>query len=340
MASGPAAPRAGVRGSEFVSVRNLHVRFVDKESTVYAVNGVNFALRRGEVLCILGESGSGKSVTLRALMRLLPGGKAEVEGDVRVDGRDIMTLSEADVAAMRGGTVAMIFQEPMTALDPVYTIGYQIAETIVRHEGVGWTEARARALELFERVQIPSATRRLKAYPHELSGGLRQRAMIALALSCRPGLLLADEPTTALDATVQIQILLLLRSLQEELGMGVIFVTHDVGVAGEIADRLAIMYAGRFVETGPVDTVMKTPLHPYTEGLLASTVHGAMRGRRLQAIRGSPPNMEAVSDACSFAPRCPHAADQCERGVPAERWVDTGHMVRCVRLGEFAYRAR
>ena len=340
MAPGLAAKRAGDRRAEFVSVRDLHVRFVDKDSTVYAVNGVNFGLRRGEVLCILGESGSGKSVTLRALMRLLPDGKAQVEGNVRVDGRDVMALGEAEMAAMRGGTVAMIFQEPMTALDPVYTIGYQIAETIVRHEGVGWTEARARALELFERVQIPSATRRLKAYPHELSGGLRQRAMIALALSCKPGLLLADEPTTALDATVQIQILLLLRSLQEELGMGVIFVTHDVGVAGEIADRLAIMYAGRFVETGPVEAVMKAPLHPYTEGLLASTVHGAMRGRRLQAIRGSPPNMEVVPDACSFAPRCPYAKDQCGRGVPAERWAESEHMARCVRLGEIAYQAR
>ena len=340
MEAGPTPSGAGDWRTEFVSVRNLQVRFVDRDSTVYAVNGVNFELRRGEVLCILGESGSGKSVTLRALMRLLPGGKTEVEGDVRVDGRDIMALSEADVATMRGGTVAMIFQEPMTALDPVYTIGHQIEETIVRHKGVRWTEARARALELFERVQIPSAARRLRAYPHELSGGLRQRAMIALALSCNPGLLLADEPTTALDATVQIQILLLLRSLQEELGMGVIFVTHDVGVAGEIADRLAIMYAGRFVETGPVDTVMKTPLHPYTEGLLASTVHGAMRGRRLEAIKGSPPNMEAVSDACSFAPRCRYAEDKCERGVPAERWVESERMARCVRLGEFAYQAR
>ena len=321
-------------------MRNLHVRFVDKDSTVYAVNGVNFELCRGEVLCILGESGSGKSVTLRALMRLLPDRKAKVEGDVRVDGRDIMELSEAEVATMRGGTVAMIFQEPMTALDPVYTIGYQIAETIVRHEGVRWTEARARALELFERVQIPSAKRRLRAYPHELSGGLRQRAMIALALSCKPGLLLADEPTTALDATVQIQILLLLRSLQQELGMGVVFVTHDVGVAGEIADRLAIMYAGRFVETGPVGAVMEAPLHPYTEGLLASTVHGAMRGQRLQAIKGSPPNMEVVPDACSFAPRCPYARDKCERGVPAERWAEPEHMARCVRLGEISYQGR
>ena len=316
------------------------MRFVDKDSTVYAVNGVNFELRRGEVLCILGESGSGKSVTLRALMRLLPGGKTEIAGDVRVNGRDIMALGERELAAVRGGTIAMIFQEPMTALDPVYTVGYQIAETIVRHEGVRWAEAEARALELFERVQIPSATRRLKAYPHELSGGLRQRAMIALALSCKPGLLLADEPTTALDATVQIQILLLLRSLQQELGMGVVFVTHDIGVAGEIADRLAIMYAGRFVETGPVNTVMQAPLHPYTEGLLASTVHSTTRGQRLHAIQGSPPNMEVLPDACSFAPRCPYARDKCETGVPAESWAATDHMARCVRLGEISYQDR
>ena len=316
------------------------MRFVDKDSTVYAVNGVNFELRSGEVLCILGESGSGKSVTLRALMRLLPGDKAEVAGDVRVDGRDIMALSERELAAVRGSTIAMIFQEPMTALDPVYTVGYQIAETIVHHEGVSWAEADARALELFERVQIPSAKGRLKAYPHELSGGLRQRAMIALALSCRPSLLLADEPTTALDATVQIQILLLLRSLQQELGMGVVFVTHDIGVAGEIADRLAIMYAGRFVETGPATTVMRAPLHPYTKGLLASTVHGTMRGRRLQPIEGSPPNMEVLPDACSFAPRCPYARDKCRDGVPAENWVATEHMARCVRLGEIPYQGR
>ena len=316
------------------------MRFVDKDSTVYAVNGVNFELRRGEVLCILGESGSGKSVTLRALMRLLPGEKSEIAGDVRVNGRDIMALGEGELAAVRGGTIAMIFQEPMTALDPVYTVGYQIAETIVRHEGVRWAEAQARALELFDRVQIPSATRRLKAYPHELSGGLRQRAMIALALSCKPGLLLADEPTTALDATVQIQILLLLRSLQQELGMGVVFVTHDIGVAGEIADRLAIMYAGRFVETGPVNTVMKAPLHPYTEGLLASTVHSTTRGQRLHAIKGSPPNMEVLPDACSFAPRCPYARDKCETGVPAESWAETDHMARCVRLGEISYQGR
>ena len=340
MATGLAATGAGDRRAEFVSVRNLHVRFADKDSTVYAVNGVNFELRRGEVLCILGESGSGKSVTLRALMRLLPGGKTEITGDVRVNGRDIMALGERELAAVRGGTIAMIFQEPMTALDPVYTVGYQIAETIVRHEGVRWAEAEARTLELFERVQIPSARRRLKAYPHELSGGLRQRAMIALALSCKPGLLLADEPTTALDATVQIQILLLLRSLQQELGMGVVFVTHDIGVAGEIADRLAIMYAGRFVETGPVNTVMKAPLHPYTEGLLASTVHSTTRGQRLHAIKGSPPNMEVLPDACSFAPRCPHARDKCETGVPAESWAATDHMARCVRLGEISYQGR
>jgi peptide/nickel transport system ATP-binding protein len=321
-----------------VSVRDLQVRFVGAGRTVYAVNGVSFSLRAGEILCILGESGSGKSVTLRALMRLLPAGRVEVAGDVRVDGHDLLRLSERDLASVRGRTMAMIFQEPMTALDPVYTIGDQIAETIVRHQGASWADAETRALELLEKVQIPSARRRLRAYPHELSGGLRQRAMIAIALSCGPRVLLADEPTTALDATVQIQILLLLRSLQKEMGMGVVFVTHDISVAGEIADRLAIMYAGRIVESGPVVKVMRAPLHPYTEGLLASTVRGDRRGRRLQAIEGSPPSMERLPVMCSFAPRCPYRQDPCTQGVPAERWTTPERMVRCVRVDDIRLR--
>ena len=327
-------PNPGGPRTEVASVRDLHVHFVGKESTVHAVNGVSFSLMSGEALCILGESGSGKTVTLRALMRLLPMRKVQVRGEVRVNGRDIMGLTEKELALIRGGTVAMIFQEPMTAFDPVYTVGYQIAETIVRHEKVSWNAAHAQALQLFERVHIPSAKRRLKAYPHELSGGLRQRAMIALALSCKPRILLADEPTTALDATVQIQILLLLRSLQKELGMAVVFVTHDIGVAGEIADRLAVMYAGRFVETGPVRTVMRSPAHPYTKGLLASTVHGGMRGRRLEPIKGSPPNMESLPDACSFAPRCRYVGEACQNEVPAESWATSEHMARCIRLNE------
>lgn len=315
-----------------VDVEDLHVSFVNKDTTVYAVNGVTFSLDPGEVLCILGESGSGKSVTLRALTRLLPKGKTRISGRVHVDGRDIMALNTAELSRVRGKIIAMIFQEPMTALDPVYTIGDQIAETVIRHEGASREAAYARALELLELTQIPSAKRRLKAYPHELSGGLRQRAMIAIALSCRPRVLLADEPTTALDATVQIQILLLLRQLQKELGMGVIFVTHDLGVAGEIADRIAVMYAGRFVESGPVGAVMRDPLHPYTQGLMASTVHGQLKEKRLRTIEGSPPNMEKLVDACSFAPRCPYAEARCLEGVPPEISPVPARMARCILL--------
>ena len=227
-------------------------------------------------------------------------------------------MSERELADLSGGKVAMIFQEPMTAFDPVYTVGDQIAETIMRHEGVSQADARKRALELFELVQIPSAQRRLKNYPFEMSGGMRQRAMIALALCCRPSLLLADEPTTALDATVQIQILLLLRRLQKELGMAVIFVTHDVGVALEIADRIAVMYAGRFVESGPVRDILRTPAHPYTRGLFASNVIAGMRGKALQAIPGSPPDLTRLPPGCSFAPRCTLALPKCTRPCRAK----------------------
>src|SRR3954462_15598309 len=232
-------------------IRDLSVRFVTREATVHAVNGISFSVQPGEVLCILGESGSGKSVTLRALMRLLPPRRTQIEGSIRVCGEDVLAMRNRDLRDLRGGLVSMIFQEPMTALDPVYTVGQQIGETVRQHTSVSRAAARARAFELLELVRIPSAERRLDAYPHELSGGLRQRVMIAMALSCNPRLLLADEPTTALDATVQVQILILLRRLQRELGMGMIFVTHDLGVASEIADRIAVMYAGRIVESGP-----------------------------------------------------------------------------------------
>ena len=225
----------------------------------------------------------------------------------------------------------MIFQEPMTALDPVFTIGEQIAETIRRHEGISHAEAYRRALELLEMVQIPSAARRLKSYPHEMSGGMRQRAMIALALSCRPAVLLADEPTTALDVTVQIQIIVLLRQLQQELGMAVVFVTHDVGVAAEVADRVAVMYAGRFVETGPTEKVIGWPTHSYTAGLLASTVLGAARGQRLEAIPGSPPDMTALPPGCTFAPRCRFAEPCCRKTIPPEFAIASDRAVRCQR---------
>lgn len=319
-----------------VRARNLKVSFVSRDAAVTAVNGIDLDLAQGEVLCILGESGSGKSVTLRALMRLNLKGKTVMSGELNVAGHDIMTIPDGRLSSVRGKVVSMIFQEPMTALDPVYTVGRQIAETVIRHEGISRREADGRALELLELVQIPSAKRRLGAYPHELSGGLRQRAMIAMAISCRPKLLLADEPTTALDATVQIQILLLLRRLQEELGMGVIFVTHDLGVAGEIADRIAVMYAGRIVETGSTIDLLSGPLHPYAKGLLGATVHSGTRGKRLTTIPGSPPDLRQPIAGCAFAPRCLHMIDACRAEVPEIRQMLPGRAVRCIRSHEVA----
>jgi peptide/nickel transport system ATP-binding protein len=322
---------ATAAAAPLVRMRDLQVRFVSRDRTVHAVNGVDMDLAAGEVLCILGESGSGKSVTLRALLRLLPK-TAQVSGTIEVGGLDVQALDQAALADFRGGDAAMIFQEPMTALDPVFTIGRQITETVRRHEGASQREAEARALELLELVQIPSAKRRLAAYPHELSGGLRQRAMIAVALACRPKLLLADEPTTALDATVQIQVLLLLRRLQEQMGMGVIFVTHDLGVAGEIADRVAVMYAGKVVEEGPVGAMMRAPLHPYPKGLLGATVHAGLRGKRLTTIPGAPPALETLPMGCAFMPRCAEAEDACGVAPPAPRSPMPGRMARCIRV--------
>ncbi len=231
----------------------------------------------------------------------------------------------------------MIFQEPLLALDPVYTVGQQIVEAIRRHERISKAEARARALALFERVRIPSPDRRLDAYPHEMSGGMRQRAMIALALACRPKLLLADEPTTALDATVQIQILLLLRELQRDLGLSIVFVTHDLGAAVEVADRIAVMYAGRIVEEGSARDLIRNPRHPYTIGLLKSRAHGSLaKGSRLEAIPGSPPDLANLPPGCAFAPRCPLAIDACRAAAPPAIAIGPGHRARCIRTEEAA----
>lgn len=326
--------------SNLVEIRDLNVRFTG-ERTVYAVNNINLTLGEGEVVGLLGESGSGKSVTLRALMRLLPKKRTVVSGGIRAAGRDVLALNDEELSAFRGQTVSMIFQEPALALDPVYTIGQQISESVMRHEGKSRVDASARALEMLDLVRIPSAKRRLDAYPHEMSGGMRQRAMIALALACKPRILLADEPTTALDATVQIQILLLLRELQRELGMSVIFVTHDIGVANEICDRVAVMYAGQIVETGTTSQIVKTPIHPYARGLLASTIHGARRGERLETISGTPPSLDKEPVNCSFAPRCGFTQSRCLETLPPNMEMGEGRLARCVlakdlhKLGAF-----
>ncbi|UDM08002.1 ABC transporter ATP-binding protein [Halomonas sp. NyZ770] len=327
------SPQALTSVSEpLVEVQNLKVHFKSPGRCVQAVNGVDLTLAKGEVLTILGESGSGKSVTLRALMRLLPERRTSMEGHVTVAGQDILAMSRRELSAYRGFTTSMIFQEPMLAFDPVFRIGDQIAETVCRHEGVSHAEGLARALELFELVRIPSAKRRLSNYPHEMSGGMSQRAMIALALSCRPRLLLADEPTTALDATVQIQILLLLRDLQRELGMSVIFVTHDMGVANEISDRIAVMYAGRVVETGSVDEIIRAPRHPYTLGLMQSRASGELKGARLSAIPGSPPDMAFPPQGCAFAPRCSLATEECRQHVPPAKVLGQQHWAACWKV--------
>ena len=317
---------------EILRIENLGVTFRGGASVVRAVDGVDLTLARGEVLGILGESGSGKSVTLRSILRLHDERRATIEGRISVAGVDVLGLSGKALSAFRGGTASMIFQEPMLALDPVYTVGRQITEAIRRHDASSEVEARKRALELFERVRIPSPERRLDAYPHEMSGGMRQRAMIALALSSRPKLLLADEPTTALDATVQVQILLLLRELQQEFGLSVVFVTHDIGVAVEVADRVAVMYAGRVIETGPVRALIRQPQHPYTVGLLSTRAHGGrLAGRRLPAISGSPPDVTNLPAGCAFEPRCGRAIALCGQARPEPVDLGGAHFARCVR---------
>ena len=315
-----------------VRLQDLSVSFNGGRKSLQAVSGVSLEVQRGEVVALIGESGSGKSVTLRTLLRLHPERRTRIGGTVQVAGRDVLAMSPRELADFRGKVASMIFQEPLLALDPVYTVGAQITESIRQHEKVSASEARQRALALFERVSIPSPERRLAAYPHEMSGGMRQRAMIALALACRPQLLLADEPTTALDATVQIQILLLLRELQRDLGLSVIFVTHDIGAAVEVADRIAVMYAGRIVEEGTARELIRRPRHPYTIALLKSRAHGAMaRGTRLETIGGAPPDLSALPPGCAFADRCALAQDACRAELPPVVELAPNHRVRCIR---------
>jgi len=334
----PAAPSAHDPAEPpFLQIEQLQVTFTGGAKPVQAVNGVDLAVRRGEVVALIGESGSGKSVTLRALLRLHPPRRSRLAGRILVGGREVLGMDARTLADYRGKVASMVFQEPLLALDPVYTVGAQIVEAIRRHEPVSAAAAHQRALALFEQVRIPSPERRLAAYPHELSGGMRQRVMIALALACRPQLLLADEPTTALDATVQIQVLLLLRELQRALGLAVVFVTHDIGAAVEVADRVAVMYAGRIVEEGPVRTLIRAPRHPYTRALLMSRAHGAMaKGGRLATIPGAPPDLSALPAGCAFAERCALAQDRCRAELPPLVALAPEHRARCWRTDDTA----
>ncbi|MCC6777345.1 MAG: ABC transporter ATP-binding protein [Hyphomicrobiales bacterium] len=311
-----------------VELERVSVTIPRERQLLRPVRDVSISLGRGETLCIIGESGSGKSLTLRALIGLLPQG-ATMSGRIRLAGRDITKLSAEERRQIRGARIGMIFQEPATALDPVYTVGYQITEAIMAHETTPRAQARARSLELLELVAIPNATRRFHAFPHEMSGGMRQRAMIAIALACQPAILLADEPTTALDVTVQMQILLLLRRLQQLMGMSVIFVTHDIAVAAETADRVAVMYAGMIVEMGPAEQVLLAPQHPYTHAILASRATAARRGQAIPMISGAPPDPADLPRGCAFHPRCRLAEDICRASDPESRNTDQHRRVRC-----------
>ena len=324
-----------------LDVRGLSVGFADGHRLVPAVHEVGFALHPGETLALVGESGSGKSVTSLAIMRLLPpaprtrvAGRAILRGSGGAE-HDLLALPERDVRALRGDRIAMIFQEPMTSLNPVHRIGDQVAEAVRFHRGLDRRAALKRAEALIERVGIPDAARRLRAFPHELSGGMRQRVMIAMALACDPAVLIADEPTTALDVTVQAQILALLKDLQREAGMGLVFITHNLGVVAEIADRVLVMYAGRIVESGGVVPVMTAPLMPYTRGLVASVPRLDLAGGEMVSIPGTVPDPRAPPPGCAFAPRCPHALpDPCATAVPPLEAAGPGQAVRCRRWAE------
>jgi peptide/nickel transport system ATP-binding protein len=315
-----------------LSVRDLGVHFFTPRGTVHAVNGVSFDLQPGERMAIVGESGSGKSVTAMSLMRLIGHPGRMVSGSVRFKGRDLAAMSPKELNAVRGKEISMVFQDPMTSLNPVLRVDDLMLEPINRHLGLKGQEARDYAAGLLAQVGIPDPSARMRSYPHELSGGMRQRVLIAMALSCKPDLLIADEPTTALDVTIQAQIVALLRNLSENMGVAVLFVTHDLGLVARFADRIAVMYAGRIQEYGPVRSIFRKPLHPYTKGLLRSTpAIAGDRVRRLAQIDGAPPDMKVLPVSCAFAPRCPSAMDICTTLAPAMETVEPEHGVACWR---------
>jgi len=320
-----------------LEVRELQTHFFTDDGVIRAVDGVSFAIESGETLAVVGESGSGKSVTSLSILRLVasPPGRI-VGGAIRFRGRDLLTLSDAEMRSIRGREISMIFQEPMTSLNPVYTCGEQVLEVLMLHEKLDRATARARTVDLFRLVGIPSPEQRVDEYPHQMSGGMRQRVMIAIALACRPAVLIADEPTTALDVTIQAQILDLLKGLQKELGMAVLLITHDLGVVAETADRVAVMYAGQVVEYCDVRPAFRSTRHPYTAGLLASLPRLGAETERLRVIPGNVPNPGNFPSGCRFHPRCPIAVERCRTEMPTLRDVGGGHLARCFRAEEIA----
>ena len=334
----------GMDADTILELRELQTHFATDRGIARAVDGVSFRVRRGQTLAVVGESGSGKSVTSLSVMRLIPTPPGRIAGGEILfrgrDGqaRDLVQLPEPAMRQVRGNEIGMIFQEPMTSLNPVYTVGDQIGETLRQHQGLDRAAARAESLRMLETVRIPAAARRIDEYPHQMSGGMRQRVMIAMALACKPMLLIADEPTTALDVTIQAQILVLMRQLQAETGTAILFITHNLGVVAEIADHIAVMYAGRVVEEGDVRAIFKTPKHPYTKGLLASMPRLDEDHRvpsRLGAIPGNVPSPTKVHRGCAFAPRCPLVVPACEEAPPPLfETTAPGHRARCIRWSE------
>jgi len=313
-----------------LEMEQLITKFATKEGLVPAVRGVNLSVERGKTLVILGESGSGKSVTLRSILRLTPPG-AEIEGSINFEGEELLEKTKKQIQSIRGNRIAMIFQDSLSAFDPLYKVGKQIEETILSHKKIKRSEAKKQVIDLFRKVGIPSPEQRVKAYPHEMSGGMRQRAVISMALSCQPDILLADEPTTALDVTIQAQILNLFKQIQAEYGMSIILVTHDIGVAAEMADDIAVMYAGKIVEYGNAKQVISQPNHPYTKGLIAATPRQGQKGT-LTAIPGKPPLITNMPKGCAFAERCPYAMDSCMEINPELQKLPQGSEVACLLI--------
>jgi peptide/nickel transport system ATP-binding protein len=335
-AHAPGRPAAAADGDKILQLKDLKTYFFSRDGVVRAVDGVSYHLNRGETLGVVGESGCGKSVTALSILRLIPNPPGRiVAGEILFEGQDLLLRSEAEMQDIRGNEISMIFQEPMTSLNPVLTVGHQISEAITLHQGLSRHAAMDKAVEMLRIVHIPEAQRRVGEYPHQLSGGMRQRVMIAMALSCNPKVLIADEPTTALDVTIQAQILDLMLELQEKLGTAIIMITHDLGVIAEVAKRVVVMYAGKKVEEAQVEELFEVPCHPYTKGLLGSiprmdAVRGESTGRqRLQEIKGMVPSLHHLPKGCLFEPRCPYATEQCRAEYPPLTEYRPGHLSAC-----------